>query len=185
MAARYGKRAAYRVRQFAQALRARRRGPDDRGLALARRSLPDSGWRLFRGMPHSDQVHALKVWSALKAAGFDDPALAQAALLHDVAKHLGGVTLFHRVVVVLIKAFVPGAWRRLKASPEPSRRSLFYALWAHANHPATGAQLAADAGCREQAVSLIRRHQETVSAGQPPSREDELLLALQRADDDN
>lgn len=185
MAGAFAKRAAYRVRQFVQAVRARWRGPDERELAQARRALPDAGWPLFRGMPGSDEVHALKVWAAVKAAGYDDPALAQAALLHDVAKHLGGVTLLHKVLVVLIKAFARGTWRRLKRAPEPSRRSLLYPLWAHANHPTTSARLAAGAGCTPLAVSLIRRHQEKVPAAQAYSREDELLLALQRADDDN
>jgi hypothetical protein len=185
MAGVFAKRAAYRVRQFVQAVQARWRGPDERELAQARRDLPDQGWPLFRGMPHADQVHALKVRAAVKAAGYDDPALAQAALLHDVAKHLGGVTLLHKVAVVLMKAFAHGTWRRLKRAPEPSRRSLLYPLWAHANHPATSARLAAAAGCAALAVSLIRRHQEKVPPSETHSREDELLLALQRADDDN
>lgn len=185
MSAGFVKRAVYRVRQFAQAVRSRWDGPDQRELAQARRALPDAGWRLFRGMPRADQVHALKVWTAVKAAGLDDPALAQAALLHDVAKHLGGVTLFHRVAVVLIKAFAPGVWRRLKNSPAPPRRDLRYPLWTHANHPATSAQLAAQIGCAPLAVSLIRRHQEALPVSAPQSHEDRLLLALQRADDDN
>lgn len=179
------KRAAYRVRQFVQAVQSRWRGPDEQELARARRALPDRGWRLFRAMPHSDQVHALHVWQDLKSAGYEEPELDQAALLHDVAKHLGGVTLVHRVAVVLIKAFTPGVWRRLKSAAEPSRRSLLHPLWAHANHPATGAQLAEAAGCLPGAVSLIRRHQEHLPAGDQRSREDVLLLALQRADDDN
>ncbi len=185
MPAGFARRAAYRVRQFVQALQARWRGPDERELAQARRALPDAGWRLFRAMPHSDQVHALKVLAAVRAAGLDDPALAQAALLHDVAKHLGGVNLLHRVAVVLIKALAPSLWQRLKTSPEPSRRNLLYPLWAHANHPATSAELAAAAGCRPLAVSLIRRHQESLPPGDPRTAEDRLLLALQRADDDN
>ncbi|MGE5602221.1 MAG: hypothetical protein ACM30E_04180 [Nitrososphaerales archaeon] len=173
------------MRQFGQALGARWRGPDERDLAQVRRALPDAGWRLFRGMPRSDQVHAIKVWAAVKAAGQDDLAVGQAALLHDVAKHLGGVTLLHRVAVVLIKAFAPAAWRRLRRAPEPSRRNLLYPLWAHANHPATSARLAAEAGCRPEAVSLIRRHQDSVPPSETHTREDSLLLALQRADDDN
>lgn len=185
MAAGLWKRAAYRVRQFGQALKARWCGPDEFELAEMRRVLPDAGWRLFRSMPRSDQVHAIKVWTAIKAAGLDDPALAQAALLHDVAKHIGGVTLLHKVAVVLIKAFAPAAWRRLKTAPEPSRRSFCYPLWAHANHPETSARLAAGAGCLQEAVSLIRRHQESVPSGEMQTREDSLLLALQRADDDN
>ncbi len=185
MKAGFAQRAVYRVRQFVQAVRARWRGLDERELNQARRALPDAGWRLFRGMPKSDQVHSLKVWAALKAAGYDDAALAQAALLHDVAKHLGGVKLFHRVAVVLLKAFAPQVWKRLKAAPEPARRDLRYPLWAHANHPATGARIAASAGCLPQAVSLIRRHQEHLATGVSMSNEDALLLALQRADDDN
>jgi hypothetical protein len=185
MAVRFGKRAAYRVRQFVQAVRARWRGPDERELAEARKVLPNACWRLFRSMPRSDQVHAIKVWAAVRAAGFEDQALAQAALLHDVAKHMGGVMLLHRVAVVLLKALAPSAWRRLKTSSEPSRRNLLYPLWAHANHPATGAVLAADAGCRQGAVNLIRRHQETLPSAAPDLPEDVLLLALQRADDDN
>lgn len=185
MVPRFGRRASYRIRQFVQALRSRRLGPDERDLAQARRALPDAGWRLFRGMPRSDQVHSLKVWRAVKTAGYDDASLAQAALLHDVAKHLGGVTLFHRVAVVLIKAFARGMWKRLKAAPEPRRWDLRRPLWAHANHPALGAQLAEAVGCLPEAVSLIRRHQETVAPGTSRSHEDVLLLALQRADDDN
>ncbi len=178
-------RPAYRVRQFVQALQARWQGPDERDLSQARRVLPDAAWRLFRSMPRSDQVHALKVWGALKSDGLDERGLAQAALLHDVAKHLGGVTLLHRVAVVLIKAFAPDAWRRLKLRPEPPRRALIYPLWAHANHPVTGAHIAATVGCLPLAVSLIRRHQDNLAAVSQPSYEDTLLLALQRADDDN
>jgi hypothetical protein len=185
MTAEFGRRAAYRIRQFGQALHARWRGPDSRDLAQVRRVLPGAGWRLFREMPRSDQVHALKVWAAVQLAGVEDLAVAQAALLHDVSKHLGGVTLLHRVAVVLIKAFAPAAWQRLKTSPEPSRRSLGYPLWAHANHPATSARLAATAGCKPLAVNLIRRHQETLPRAETPSSEDGLLLVLQRADDDN
>jgi hypothetical protein len=185
MTAGFRRRAAYRVRQFEQAVRARWRKPDERELAQARRALPDAGWRLFRDMPDADQGHALKVWAAVTGAGCDDPALAQAALLHDAAKHLGGVTLLHRVAVVLLKALAPAAWRRLETAAEPSRRNLLYPLWAHANHPAASAQLAAAAGCKPLAVSLIRRHQETLPPGESRSQEDVLLLALQRADDDN
>jgi hypothetical protein len=178
-------RPIYRVRQFVQAIGARWRGPTPQELTAARKALPDTGWRLFRGMPVVDQVHALKVWRSLREAGFDDPALAQAALLHDVAKHLGHVTLVHRVLVVLIKAFAPRVWQQLKAAPEPVRRSLGYPLWAHANHPTTGARLAAEVRCLPLAVNLIRRHQDDLPSAELRSPEEVLLAALQRADDDN
>ena len=72
-----------------------------------------------------------------------------------------------------------------KHETEPPRRSLLRPLWAHANHPATGAQLAAAAGCLPDAVSLIRRHQDAAADSGELSRQDALLVALQKADDDN
>lgn len=178
-------RAAYRVRQFGWAVTAQWQRPTADELEAAASVLPEAGWRVFTEMPAADQTHALKVWADLRAAGYDDPALAQAALLHDAAKRSGGVTLIHRVAVVLIKAFAPGQWTKLKAQPEPPRRSLRYPLWAHANHPLTGAQLAAEAGCCAEAVELIRRHQDPLPSAGQRTEQDRLLAALQKADDDN
>lgn len=178
-------RAAYRVRQFGWAVAAWWRRPSVAELEAARSVLPEAGWRVFSEMPAVDQTHALKVWADLRAAGYDDPALAQAALLHDAAKRSGGVTLLHRVAVVLIKAFAPERWNQLRALPEPPRRSLLYPLWAHANHPLTGARLAEQAGCHPQAVELIRWHQDPLPPAAQRTAQDRLLAALQKADDDN
>jgi len=178
-------RAAYRVRQFGRALLAMLRGPDAQDLEQARKVLPPSGWQLFRAMPRADQMHALNVWRSIRKAGWNHLALSQAALLHDVAKHEGGVTLLHRVAVVLIKAFAPGSWQRLKSWPEPSRRDYRYPLWAHANHPRGSAMLAESVGCLAEAVDLIRRHQEPLRSAPPYAAADDLLGALQAADDDN
>jgi hypothetical protein len=179
-------RAWYRVKQFGWAVASWWRKPTFEELAAARAILPPACWRVFERMPAVDQIHALKVLEAVQAAGFDDRALAQAALLHDVAKRLGGVTLFHRVAVVIIKAFAREPWERLKTASPPSRSNrLLYPLWAHANHPLTGAQLAAECGCCAGAVDLIRRHQDPLPPAAQRTEQDKLLAALQRADDDN
>ena len=68
-------------------------------------------------MPRNDQRHSLNVLRSLRAAGHDEPALMQAALLHDVAKSTGGVTLFHRVAVVLLKIVRPDWARSHGADP--------------------------------------------------------------------
>ena len=179
------RRAAYRVQQFGRALLAAWRGPDQAELVEARRWLPPSGWQLFTEMPRAEQRHALNVWHSLKSAGYEQPELAQAALLHDVAKYRGGVKLFHRVAAVLIKAFAPRVWQRLKELAEPPRTDLRYPLWAHANHPAGSADLAAAAGCSPEAVNLIRQHQEVLAASQSRTPAEMLLAALQAADDEN
>jgi hypothetical protein len=151
-------------------------------LVEARVYLSEAAWLLFEAMPRGDQRHSLKVLQALRAGGHDHPALLQAALLHDCAK--GGVRLSHRVATVLIKAFRPALLARWTTGPAPNANSWHYPFWAHLNHPARGADLAAAAGCDPLAVTLIRRHQERpVTSGD--SAVAELLVALQAADDDS
>jgi hypothetical protein len=125
------------------------------------------------------------VLAALQGAGHDHPALFQAALLHDCAKREGGVRLWHRVALMLLKAFWPALPAHWAAEPAPVCTDWRYPVWAHLHHPERGAELAAAAGCDPLAVALIRRHQESpaMRAGDPSV--DGLLAALQAADDDN
>ena len=192
------RRAGYRVRQFVNALDAYIRPLTPGERAEAQAWLPESAWPLFDAMPRNDQRHSLNVLRTLHAAGHSEPALMQAALLHDVAKSSGGVTLFHRVAVVLIKIVWPDWFARVAQAPAPARSDPRYPFWAHANHPQLGAEMAAAAGCDPLAVTLIRRHQETGrgaegdlwgsgGAGEQRSGRDVdlLLTALRTADDDN
>jgi hypothetical protein len=175
-------RPAYRVQQFLHALLAMLLPISAADIAQARAFLPAAAWPLFLGMSRGDQRHSLNVLAALRAAGEPRPALAQAALLHDCAKHGAGVRLWHRVAVVLLKAFAPGLLARW-GQAEPAAGSWRYPFWAHVNHPQRGADLAAAAGCDPLAVLLIARHQEPRAAGAGDI--DRLLAALQTADDDN
>jgi hypothetical protein len=184
------RRAGYRVRQFVNALDAYIRPLTPGERAEAQAWLPESAWPLFDAMPRNDQRHSLNVLRSLCAAGHDEPALMQAALLHDVAKSSGGVTLFHRVAVVLLKIVRPDWAARMVQTSPPARNSLRYPFWAHANHPQLGAEMAAAAGCDPLAVMLIRRHQEMGRGAEEPLRGsrgdiDLLLTALRTADDDN
>jgi hypothetical protein len=118
----------------------------------------------------------------LQQAGYDNPALLQAALLHDVGKSLGQ-PIIHRVLIVLLEAFWPAMLERLSTSPARAggwRRPFVV----HAQHPAIGAEWAQSAGCDPLAVSLIARHQEILSPASTET-EHELLAALQWADNSN
>jgi hypothetical protein len=175
-------RAAYRMRQFARAVQSYFFRPKREQWALVQSVLPGPALELYRQMPRPDQQHALRVLSTLRSRGFHDSELLQAALLHDIAKHRGGVTLMHRVAAVVIKAFRPVLWQEWAAADTPPSSWLWRPLWAHAHHAELGARLAAEAGCGSRAVALIAFHQDGVAADQ---READLLAALRAADDDN
>jgi hypothetical protein len=161
----------YRVGQFFRAAFARIE-PHER--ACIRQYLTPAQAALFEQMARADQRHGLDVLYALQRAGYDDRALLQAALLHDVGKAAVRLTLWHRVAVVLIGRFAPHWLDRLARD----QRWWAAAFAAQVRHPEVGAQRAAEAGCSAEVVDLIRRHQD-------PDSGDSRLAALQSADRQN
>jgi putative nucleotidyltransferase with HDIG domain len=131
-------------------------------------------------MPRYDQRHALSVCHTLELQGHAERDLLAAALLHDVGKSVAQgarVGLWHRVAVVLLRAFWPSLLVRLAKDGGASwRRSFFVQV----HHAAIGAEAAAQAGCSEITAGLIRHHED--SPNQVP---DPLLAALQAADSEN
>lgn len=188
--------ARYRVYQFLAALKASlttwvrgsRGGLSVADKAFVQAILPASDQQqLFSRMAANDQRHAVAVARTLQAAGYTDPALLQAALLHDVAKSLGQ-PIIHRVLIVLFEAFWPAALVRLSAS-SGSWDATVTSWWrrpfvVHAQHAAIGAAWARNAGCEPVAVSLIARHQDKLSS-EPIDSAEKLLVALQWADNLN
>jgi hypothetical protein len=132
-------------------------------------------------MQPSEQAHALMVMRRLQAAGQIDPDLLTAALLHDVGKSLAPLSVWDRVGIVLFKRFHPVADKEAK---RPGGRGVRRALRVAAWHPAWGAELAAEAGAGPLTIELIRRHQDAFTP-RPDFPVDELLRALQSADDEN
>ncbi len=200
--------ALYRACQFFAALKASLpkwaggglTGPDQALVSTILTTLAQR--QLFARMSPNDQRHALAVGRTLQQAGYQQPALLQAGLLHDVAKSLGQPILY-RVAIVLLKAFWPTAlarmseWRmgesangRIANPPSsfllpPSREAfILHPFVVHAHHPAIGAAWAEEAGCEPLAIRLIARHQETLT-GPPATEEEKLLVALQWADNMN
>lgn len=193
----------YRAFQFFTALKAYLPGWAGGGLTEADTSLITTilttpGQRhLFKRMPPNDQRHAVAVACTLQEAGRHQPALLQAALLHDVAKSMGQ-PIIYRVLIVLLKAFWPamlarmGEWGNGRMANDYSSFILHpssFPWWRrpfviHAYHPAIGADWAAQAGCDSLAVRLIARHQDSLTT-EPVTVEEELLAALQWADDLN
>ena len=170
------KQVRHRISQFFLYLRAQ---PTPADLALVEATLPPALRALFGRMTLGEQVHSLKVMRWLKAHGFDRSELLQAALLHDVGKSAAPINLIERVEAVVVRWLLPRQYARWAgAEPRGWRKPFVTAT----QHPAWGADLAAQAGAAPLVVSLIRRHQEEERP--PLTDEDRLSDLLHQAERD-
>ncbi len=180
---RFWQRVVYRLRQFFQGLSAHVSVAESERVAEI---LPEAAVALFARMPIDAQRHSLNVLYTLCAAGYDQPDLLVAALLHDVGKvaaNDAGVRLglWLRGPLVLLAAIAP-AWLDAWAVADPQQHWR-YALYVHFEHPQIGATWARATGCTPDACWLIAQHQATGCLDSDPRCP--LLLALQTADGRN
>jgi len=171
----------YRVSQFFHALTARAAPAE---VAQAITLLPADARVLFGRQSRADQCHALAVWRSLRQAGYSNPQLLSAALLHDVGKAAARLTLWQRAAIVALDRFAPRALQRLGHSGVAGEGRAWG--WRHpfavtVHHAELGARWAEEAGCSPVTVTLIRRHQDRVVSAETEA--DRLLAALQAADD--
>jgi hypothetical protein len=170
---------AYRVRQFWQAMSARRLSPAE--WQQIEKILSPAESRLFSRLSTADQAHSYRVLQALLDQGHQDRPLLAAALLHDVGKTRIHLPLWLRPVIILGQA-VFGRRVEQWGQGEPAGWRAPFVI--KARHAEWGATMAAAAGSDAATVALIRRHQERLSPG-AESGEEPLLRLLQQADDDN
>ncbi|CAG0991481.1 hypothetical protein ANRL2_03230 [Anaerolineae bacterium] len=145
----------------------------------AKSYLSEAQFALFKTMPRSERQHHLRVLEKLLKKGQNHPALITAALLHDVGKTRARFTIIERILVVLVKKFLPRQFE-LWANGEAKGWQQPFVM--SAKHPEWGAEMVAAAGGDAMVVELIRQHQ--IRFDHPPMNEFEnLLVALQASDD--
>jgi hypothetical protein len=140
---------ASKTRQFTAHLRAQV-DPDERA-ALASWLTPDE-LALFDRMHPADQRHGLDVAAALREDDVEDRDVLVAGLVHDAGKGRTGV--WPRVAYALGRQYGSWIWRVAGVVPGggPSMARL-------RDHAELSAVLAAQAGCSERTVGLVR-HQD-------------------------
>lgn len=184
--ARSFRRIVRRVRQFTRGVTATVSAEE---LQAAAAFLPPAGLERFRQMPADAQRHSLNVLTTLQHAGWQDPHLAAAALLHDsgkVAAAAAGLTFnaWTRSALVLMDAVAPGLSVRLAV--DDANGGWRYLLHVHLEHPRIGARWAEADGCSQLTCWLIAHHQEQTGRRQESSdHRARLLTALQWADGRN
>ena len=136
---------------------------------------------LFRQLQPFEQRHAFKVLSALMTSGQKDPDLLKASLLHDIGKIHYPLSIWERVLIVVMKRIFPGLAQKWGQETPQGLSKPFVVAFHHAEW---GADLAARAGTTKFCIDLIRRHEDS-PLEKTVSRKDRLLLLLQQADDSN
>jgi hypothetical protein len=111
--------------------------------------------RVFDAMHVADRRHGLDVTTSLRDQGIGDPDVLLAGLLHDAGKGPTGV--WPRVAYSLGQAYGTWVWR--VAAVVPGFRAPLDRLREHADR---SARLAAEAGCSERTVELIRHQEEPI-----------------------
>jgi len=141
----------YRLRQFFAALMARLT-PAERKLVA--RTLSRAELALFERMPRYDQRHCLDVCITLRAAGYDDPLLLRAALLHDCGKVDDDgrpIPLIYYGAFVVIQRLAPALYRwAARVGCGPLRP-----FGVHAAHDERSARLTAAAGSPPALVAIL------------------------------
>lgn len=169
-------RVLYRVRQFIGGLTARVSEADRRE---AEAILPPAARAWFRSLPRDAQWHGLNVMRDLQHAGYTQPELLVAALLHDAGKIEAANGPFVRALMVLARKFAPDWLARRSRLDWRSARGLDRVAAVAAQHPQIAAERAAQCGCDPITIELIRRHQARAETA------DDWLRALQQVDDRN
>lgn len=141
--------------------------------------LPPAARAWFRSLPRDAQWHGLNVMRDLQHAGYTQPELLAAALLHDAGKIEAANGPVVRALMVLARKFAPDWLAQRSRLDWRSARGLNRVAAVAAQHPQIAAERAAQCGCDPVTIDLIRRHQAKTETT------DDLLRALQQVDDRN
>ena len=164
-----------RIKQFVQAVTARVTVDDGKYIST---HLNAEEQKLFFAMSVADQAHSLRTAYRVERLviedkrGVDREFLIRCALLHDVGRRNGDLTIAGKVFVVLITNIAPKFAERLEINGN-------HALYVYHHHAELGAQKIQRIGLFKEAKIIAKHHA-------LPAPEDPVELKLLRlADNEN
>ena len=162
-----------RVKQFYRAVTAKLTADDNIYISD---HLSTKEQKLFFAMDVVDQYHALHVAYTLERIaiegkqGIDHNFLIRCALLHDIGRVKGDMSVFDKVFAVLITYFLPNLADRLELNGS-------HLLYVYRHHAEIGAKKLQDIELYREAKIIAKHHS-------PPSADDPAELKLLRIADD-
>ncbi len=154
-------RAGYRLRQLWSAVYAYVTAEE---YQLVARWLSPGEQRLFLAMPRYDQRHCLDVCYTLCTAGYHDPLLLRAAMIHDCGKvdDTGQpLPLVWYMLVTILKKGCPPLYMAAAASG----RGMLRPVRIYAEHAWRGARMAAAAGSPPEIVDALKHYHDCAPTG--------------------
>ena len=164
-----------RAKQFFRAISAKLTADDNNYISS---HLSPKEQKLFFAMDIVDQYHCLRVAYTLErfviedSHGVDRDFLIRCALLHDIGRVKGDMSLFGKVFVVLITAFFPSFADSLE-------RNGSHLLYIYRHHAEIGAKKLQDIGLYKEAKIIAKHH------SRPTMNDPSELKLLRIADDKN
>lgn len=164
-----------RIFQFVRAVTARVTIDDGKYISA---HLNAEEQKIFFAMSVADQVHSLRTAYTIERFVIEDKRgvnrefLIRCALLHDVGRKAGDLTIMGKVFVVLVTTFAPKFAERLEINGN-------HALYIYHHHAELGGQKLQQIGLFKEAKIIAKHHS-------PPKPDDPLELRLLRlADNEN
>ncbi|MBR4903939.1 MAG: HD domain-containing protein [Selenomonadaceae bacterium] len=161
-----------RILQFIRAVTARVTVDDGKYISA---HLNAEEQKLFFAMSIADQAHSLRTAYKIERLviedkrGVDKEFLIRCALLHDVGRKAGDLTIRGKIFVVLITTFAPRFAERLELNGNSK-------LYVYHHHAELGAQKIQRIGLFKEAKIIAKHHA-------PPKPDDPLELKLLRMAD--
>lgn len=151
---------------------------------LVENNLSDWELKLFQRLDRADQHHSIQVAKIACSIVVDNPHIAinqnlliKASLLHDLGKIDLNLSLFERILPVVLTKIWP--WLSIKLGQLTSNTSLLRCFYVYWNHGEVGAKIAQQHHLPHAIIHVIAQHQG------PAYQDDDYLLQVIKEADSN